>query len=552
MFSHINRVDIEFHSFCNRICDWCPNKTIDRHSTDSFLDLNIFRQVLQELYDNNFGTRAFGVNGKNGSFITLLGYQEPLSVPEKLKEYIQCIKEIFYDRNIKIGTNSNGDYFSEETILGLNLTTLAIQDYDCKGASYWKNKLKEAKCLVIDENDTELNAIHKNIGLITVKLNWTQQCKLENRGGYFSQEDISKSIYKWRNNAEKRTYPCADPIYYINIYHNGDVTPCCHIRPDNPNHKDFVLGNIYQDSLMDIFYSKKAQTFRNIMNKSEFELYPEPCKYCQKMRPANFFILDTTGKQELKEAIRPERHLGLDYLQSRKSWTQEQLKVWEQSKKFYKREIYSNKKLYANSYYNITHRWYNKETAKELYDIYIKNWKELENYYDTFIISEINNDYVDISGKDVSFAQFSFTSDSLKENYLKEKGFYQPMLAYKYKLEDKKTIVAGRHRLIALRELEKDLGKLPIKLKGFFLDSYNEDIEVKLIMPKILYNNILLLLNLKFEEFDKNNILLKTNNPIDIWIIMKILEKEMDFLIEYYYDRLVEDNISPSPFLNIT
>lgn len=126
------------------------------------------------------------------------------------------------------------------------------------------------------------------------------------------------------------------------------------------------------------------------------------------------------------------------------------------------------------------------------------------------------------------------------------------MLAYKYKLEDKKTIVAGRHRLIVLRELEKDLGKLPIKLKGFFLDSYNEDIEVKLIMPKILYNNILLLLNLKFEEFDKNNILLKTNNPIDIWIIMKILEKEMDFLIEYYYDRLVEDNISPSPFLNIT
>ena len=81
------------------------------------------------------------------------------------------------------------------------------------------------------------------------------------------------------------------------------------------------------------------------MNKSEFELYPEPCKYCQKMRPANFSILDTTGKQELKEAIRPERHFGLDYLQSRKSWTQEQLKVWEQSKKFYKREIYSNKKL---------------------------------------------------------------------------------------------------------------------------------------------------------------------------------------------------------------
>ena len=58
--------------------------------------------------------------------------------------------------------------------------------------------------------------------------------------------------------------------------------------------------------------------------------------------------------------------------------------------------------------------------------------------------------------------------------------------------------------------------------------------------------------NVEYEEFDKNNVLLKTNNRIDIWIIMKILENEIDFLIEYYYDRLVEDNILPSPFLNIT
>ena len=552
MLSHIIRVDIEFHSFCNRKCNWCPNQTLDRTSTDTFLDIDIFKKILKELYDNNFGTRACGVNGKNGSCITLIGYQEPLSAPQELKKYIQCIKEVFHDRNVKIGTNSNGDYFSKESILGLNLTTLNIQDYDCKGSKYWKEKLKEANCLVINETDIELHAIHKNIGLITVKLNWINNSELENRGGYFTSEDILNSPYSWKNMNERRTYPCADPMYYINIYHTGDVTPCCHIRPDNPKHQDFILGNIYNENLIDIFYSKKALEIREIMNKESYELYLEPCQYCQKMRPANFTILDTTGESVLKDQIKRERHLGLDYLQSRKAWTKEQLKVWEQSKKFYKREVYVNKKLYANSYYNITHKWYNKEMAKELYDLYIKNWKELEKYYETFIISKVENEYVDISGKDVSFAQFSFTSDSLKEDYLKEKGFYQPMLAYKHKLLDKKTIVAGRHRLIVLRELEKEYNELPIKLKGFFLDSYKEDIKVKLIMPKDLYNNILLLLNLEYEEFDKNNVLLKTNNPIDIWIIMKILEKEMDFLIEYYYDRLVEDNILPSPFLNIT
>jgi hypothetical protein len=90
------------------------------------LDIDIFKKILKELYDNNFGTRACGVNGKNGSCITLIGYQEPLSAPQELKKYIQCIKEVFHDRNIKIGTNSNGDYFSKESILGLNLTTLNI------------------------------------------------------------------------------------------------------------------------------------------------------------------------------------------------------------------------------------------------------------------------------------------------------------------------------------------------------------------------------------------------------------------------------------------
>jgi hypothetical protein len=31
---------------------------------------------------------------------------------------------------------------------------------------------------------------------------------------------------------------------------------------------------------------------------------------------------------------------------------------------------------------------------------------------------------------------------------------------------------------------------------------------------------------------------------------MKIMEKEIDFFIEYYYDNLMENNILPSPVIN--
>jgi hypothetical protein len=57
LLSNIQRIDIEFHSKCNRFCDWCPNKFIDRHSEDRFLDLKVFKKLIEDLYNNGFGTK---------------------------------------------------------------------------------------------------------------------------------------------------------------------------------------------------------------------------------------------------------------------------------------------------------------------------------------------------------------------------------------------------------------------------------------------------------------------------------------------------------------
>lgn len=551
MFSNIQRIDFEFHSKCNRKCSWCPNSFLDRTSTDIFLNYETFKKVLYELYENNFGTKSYRTGIRPGATISFLGYQEPLLQPEKLKEYVSLTKEIFYDRNVAIITNTNGDFFSEENIEGLKLSELQIMDYDCKGAQYWKSTLEKNKCAIINFSKKSITAIHKNINLITVCLDWPKNHFLEDRGGSLLPEQLDPNL-KWLNNREKRTFPCPEPAYCINIYYDGSVTPCCHIRPDNKNHSQFILGNVNTESLMNIFFGKKASDFRKVMTSLDSSKYWSTCTYCQKFRKLDidfsvgqeFPPRFSSKKNEYVENL-PPTETSFMYLNSRKKWTKEQIQTWEQSKKYYQREIWRDKKLYPNSYYNSINFWFNAETAKSIYEMYCKNWKILTNYYDYCYLNPYSDNMEDISGKEISFTQFSFSKNSMINDYLNYKGFYQPFLAYKNKKANVTTIMAGRHRLAAFNQIADKNIYAPYETICFYFDAYDPNFEDYLYIPKDLYNNVLKTLNLQTVNYNEDFIKVLVNNPIDINIIMKIYEKEIDFLIEYYQTDLIKNNILP-------
>lgn len=83
---------------------------------------------------------------------------------------------------------------------------------------------------------------------------------------------------------EPRVIPCAEPTYYLNISYDGSVMPCCHMRPDNPEHQQYILGNIKDQSIIEIYYSEKAQNFREQVRTRNNNNLPEPCKRCHKYR----------------------------------------------------------------------------------------------------------------------------------------------------------------------------------------------------------------------------------------------------------------------------
>lgn len=276
MFSHIHRVSIEFSSYCNRKCDWCPNKTLHRNDHITMSD-ELYTDILKQLDENNFGK---GFVRRSLQRVSFMGYNEPFAEPELLKKRVREAYDTL-SKSVKLITNTNGDFVTKENLSNLMLDKVSIMDYDNKGMEYWEQKLIDLEALPInyDPSTETIAAIHRYIGQIVVRCNWSKNRRLENRGGYFKEDDFPQ--YNW--DIKPRTEPCVEPEYFITIYCDGSVTPCCHIRPDNPEHQKYIMGNLHDQKLVDIYYSEPYKQFVNQLH-GDPENYPEPCKFCQKRR----------------------------------------------------------------------------------------------------------------------------------------------------------------------------------------------------------------------------------------------------------------------------
>lgn len=271
MFSKIYKINLELFTSCNRTCEWCPNSLYKREK--KFLDKTVFIKLIQDLYNNNLG-----INFTPTFFIA--GYSEPFLYPEILYDYIKIIRNIFNNRQIKIAINTNGDFLTNKILNTIPLTTedeIGIMDYDCKGQTYWDNFLTE-NCLTDKSDNKILVSHHKNTGyLIKTKLNWPNNASLEDRGNSLDVDKLKK--YHWANNHELRKQNCDMPLKYLQIYADGSVTFCCHFHPNNSQHKKYILGNLYNNSIVEIYKNPILKKYYEDLLTCNFE---ETCKYCQK------------------------------------------------------------------------------------------------------------------------------------------------------------------------------------------------------------------------------------------------------------------------------
>ena len=294
--SKVKKIEIEIFSRCNRKCNWCPNVAFDRFTEDIPMSENCYLQFLEDL-------KAVNYKGE----ISFSRYNEPTQNHVLLKKRVSQARE--YLPKCRLLCNTNGDYlrkpWGKEILDGLQLDEINIMDYDCKGIDHGYELFEKLGIEVRSKKGVggKYQHAHKLLGsygpikLIHYYADWPKHHPLENRGGFFTDLATGKlgevtanygdketrgTVMKWKGGGKRRKSPCSMPTKNMCVDFNGVVNPCCHIRSDNPRHKEFGMGNINEESIVDIYHNEKATEFRNLLASNDWENYPEPCKLCTK------------------------------------------------------------------------------------------------------------------------------------------------------------------------------------------------------------------------------------------------------------------------------
>lgn len=266
MFNIIHKYEIEISSYCNRNCPWCSNKYFNRNFYKE-MEEYMFIKILDELQRN--------VCNREDITITFSKFNEPTYNFELLK--LRALQLKLFLPKVKLSINTNGDFLTKE-ILNLPINILGIMDYDGNGKDYGYELLENLGAQSIVEMNNKLHAIINGID-VKFFFNWRDTFYIEDRGNILNDPNLN-----WREFKQYRNMPCLIRNRPISIDYLGNVSPCCHIRADVQQHQEYIIGNIKNNTLQEIFNSSKFNAFNSIMEGNDNTLYYNPCRYCQKIK----------------------------------------------------------------------------------------------------------------------------------------------------------------------------------------------------------------------------------------------------------------------------
>ena len=289
----IKIVEIEPFSFCNRKCWFCPNSYIDRQSENHIMPEEIFLKVVKELKEIDYS-----------KCLTFTRYNEPLSntlIFDRIKKVREMLPNVF------ININSNGDYLNNKTVENLyqaGLDRIEIQIYPEKNQenfdeSHTINKINNVIKLLGLENYNITTKIIPGVQVI-VDIFYKNSLIVS-----FSGKDMNKVMFsrggylnEYFKGKKERIEPCFSSFVNFIIDYNGNVMPCCNLRSDIEAHKDYILGNIYNNSIFEIFMSKENLKLK--MNLLKYGKKPTECINCYYL----IYLEDTVENRHKIEKIR--------------------------------------------------------------------------------------------------------------------------------------------------------------------------------------------------------------------------------------------------------
>jgi hypothetical protein len=232
---HVELVEVETTSYCNRTCSFCPNAMIDRRSEKHVMPEETWRAILDGLREVEY----------DGSFVWSR-YSEPLS-EKRILERIRQVREAAPDCRITV--NSNGDFLNAKYLedladAGLDRIWIDIyipdeEVYDMAVAHDYHDKFlaRIGKKATVLSTEPELHTkVHYDRIEITTHVRniaVMRKVDMSDRGGLIT---LARKT--------QRQAPCYAPYRHLVIDNDGSIVVCCQLRSDSPAHQMAVMGKI--------------------------------------------------------------------------------------------------------------------------------------------------------------------------------------------------------------------------------------------------------------------------------------------------------------------
>ncbi len=275
--NNVERVMLEVNSACNRKCWFCPNSLVDNTSNVDMTD-EVFNKIINELSEIDYSCD-----------FELCFYNEPLMC-SNIEERIKLIKEKLPNSYVYFFTN--GDYLNIQKLAALEkagLDALYVDiylsnpkfDYDdaCSNVTRMLNKLDLSAEIVKNELTSQVEVItcYGNMYLEIFARDFT--LRTWNRAEAMPDNLPIPKI--------ERLESCFLANASIFINYKGDVYPCCNFHHQIDKHQKYLIGNVQDVSIYDMFSGEKLRKFRE-----DYLFHREilPCRSCLELCPTSYLI----------------------------------------------------------------------------------------------------------------------------------------------------------------------------------------------------------------------------------------------------------------------
>lgn len=269
----VRRVILENFNYCNRMCEFCSNAVFDRRSSKVYLPEATYLKIVDEL----------AVGGYQGS-IAYGRYSEPLADPVTLRRIALARAEL---TDVHLFINTNGDYLTRpllEELFRAGLNELKVMRYLPAGRSFSTEEgAKSCQAMLDTLGLTGRLMTYEPSALVYYEVDLPWPGTLSVRAESYSIRGCDRGGTVPYLRGRRRLAPCHAPRYEINIDYDGSVVPCCNMRSDAPLHAPFVLGNVSDTSLVDIYFGALATSVRHAVAHPEPALLP--CLTCTYVWP---------------------------------------------------------------------------------------------------------------------------------------------------------------------------------------------------------------------------------------------------------------------------